>query len=48
VSDEKIRDKKIASAKERVTSITLQLGKVGFKSVVGAMILGFETGLKEK
>lgn len=48
VSDEKIRDKKIASAKERVTSITLQLGMVSFKSVVGAMILGFETGLKEK
>ena len=50
VSDEKIRDKRIASAKERVTSIILQLddANMDFKKVIGAMVAGFETELKEK
>jgi lipoate-protein ligase A len=45
VTDEKIRDKLIKSAEERVTSIKKELGKVDKNKVIDAMIKGFESAL---
>ncbi len=42
ISDEKIRDKAIASAEERVTSIENEIGEIEEKKVINAMIDGFE------
>jgi lipoate-protein ligase A len=45
VPNEKIKDKLISDAKQRVTSIHHCLGKeVSFKEVAGAMKRGFEEG----
>jgi lipoate-protein ligase A len=42
VSNEKIKDKDIRSAKERVTSIEREIGEIEEKKVIDAMIEGFE------
>ncbi len=46
VSDEKLRDKMISAAQERVTTIEKELGRaVGFEEVSGALRRGFEEAL---
>ncbi|MDI6855529.1 MAG: biotin/lipoate A/B protein ligase family protein [Candidatus Thermoplasmatota archaeon] len=45
VPDEKMRDKLIRSAEERVTSIKRELGEADRNKVVNAMIKGFENAL---
>ncbi|MFO7710457.1 MAG: biotin/lipoate A/B protein ligase family protein [Candidatus Woesearchaeota archaeon] len=42
ISDEKIKDKMIKSAEERVTSVNEQIGNVSIEEVEAAMIKGFE------
>jgi lipoate-protein ligase A len=42
VPNEKIRDKMISIAEDRVTSVEKELGAIGLKEVEEAMILAFE------